>query len=200
MKKIAVLLIFICLISCEDSRFCADIIKGKPDNNLIVESDFNTVKSLFSTNNLSLDNFLVYRLQKDDLGYKHVRCYQYVNNLQVFSDEVIFHFNAQNKYYFLSGEIISGINISSDPKMSKNEAMKLFLELVDDDGYYTSNSLKDECFQCEIGYYDLNAGTGNETHNFKLAWKIQREDSDYPFAYINDTDKSKIYYDNGIRY
>ena len=200
MKKIAVLLIFISLISCEDSKFCTDLIKGKPDNNLIVESDFNTVKSLFSTNNLRLDNFLVYRLQNDQVGHKHVKCYQYVNNLQVFSDDVIFHFNEQNKYDSLSGEIISGINISSDPKMSKNGAMKLFLELVDDDGYYTSNSLKDECFQCEIGYYDLNAGTGNETHNFKLAWKIQREDSDYPFAYINDTDKSKIYYDNGLRY
>jgi Zn-dependent metalloprotease len=200
MKKIAGLLIFICLLSCEDSKFCTDIIKGKPDNNLIAESDFNTVRSLFSTNNLSLDNFLVYRLQKDDLGYKHVRCYQYVNNLQVFSDDVIFHFNTQNKYYFLSGEIISWINISSDPKMSKNEVMKLFLELVDDDGNYSSISLKDECFQCEIGYYDLNAGTGNETHNFKLAWKIKREASDFPFAYINDTDKTKIYYDNGIRY
>jgi hypothetical protein len=200
MKKIAFLLILICLISCEDSKFCADVIEGKPDNNLIIESDFNTVKSLFSTNDLSLDNFLVYRLQKDDLGHRHVSCYQYVNNLQVFSDEVIFHFDVQNQFYFLSGEIISGIDISSDAKMSKNEVVKLFLELVDDDGFYTSYSLKDECFKCEIGYYDLHAGTGNETHNFRLAWKIQPEDSDYPFAYISDNDKLKIYYDNGIRY
>jgi len=200
MKKISVLLILISLISCEDSKFCTDIIKGKPDNNLIVESDFNTVKSLFSTNNLSLDNFLVYRLQKDDLGYKHVRCYQYVNNLQVFTDEVIFHFNAQNKYNFLSGEIISGIEISSDPKMSKNEVVKLFIDLLDEDSDNMSNSLKDECFQCEIGYYDLNAGISYSTPIFKLAWKIRREDSEYPFAFINDTEKSKIYYDNGIRY
>ena len=200
MKKFSVLLILISLISCEDSKFCTDIIKSKPDQNLIDEADLNTVKSLFSWNVLSLDNFLVYRLQNDQLGHKHVRCYQYINNLQVFSDDVIFHFDAQNKYYFLSGEIISGINISSDPKMSRNDVVKLFLGLADDDGQDTSNSMKDECFQCEIGYYDLNAGTGNETHNFKLAWKIRREDSEYPFAYINDTDKSKIYYDNGIRY
>lgn len=200
MKKIPVLIILICIVSCEDSKNCTDLIKGKPDYNLIAESDFNTVKSLFSANNLSLDNFLVFRLQKDDLGYKHVRCYQYVNNLQVFSDEVIFHFNTQNQYYFLSGEIISGIDISSNPKMSRSEAVNLFLDLVDDDGHFNSNNLSDDCFKCEIGYYDLNAGTGNSTHSFKLAWKIQREDSDTPFAYIDDTDKSKIYYDNGIRY
>ena len=200
MKKLPVLLILISLISCEDSKYCTDIITGIPDQNLINESDLNTVKSLFGTIGVSLGNFLVYRFQTDQLGGKHVKCYQYVNNLQVFSDDVIFHFDAQNKYYFLSGEIISGINISSDPKMSRNDVVKLFLGLADDDGQYTSNSMKDECFQCEIGYYDLNAGTGNETHNFKLAWKIRREDSEYPFAYINDTDKSKIYYDNGIRY
>ncbi len=200
MKKFPVLLILISLISCEDSKYCTDIITGIPDQNLINESDLNTVKSLFGTIGMSLDNFLVYRLQNDQLGHKHVRCYQYVNNLQVFTDDVIFHFDAQNKYYLLSGEIISGINISSDPKMSRNDVVKLFLGLADDDSQYTGNSMKDECFQCEIGYYDLNAGTGNETHNFKLAWKIQREDSEYPFAYINDTDKSKIYYDNGIRY
>lgn len=198
LKKITVLLVLICIISCEGSNYCTDIIKGKPDNNLISESDFNFVKSLFTTNNLKLDNFLVYRLQVDNSGGKHVRCYQYVNNLQVFSDEVIFHFNAQNHYYFLSGEIISGINLRSDPRMSKNEAVKLFLQFVDDDSFYKSIDLKDDCFKCEIGYYDLNAGSGNETHNFKLAWKIQREESDFPFAYINDTDASKIYYDNGI--
>jgi Zn-dependent metalloprotease len=200
MKKIFVLLIFISLVSCEELKICTDEIKGKPENNLIVESDFNTVKSLFSTNGLSLDNFLVYRLQKDELGYKHVRCYQYVNNLQVFSDDVIFHFNAQNKYYFLSGETINGIDISSDPNMNRSEAVELFLKTADEDGRYTRNSLKDECFQCEIGYYDLNAGISYASHNFRLAWKIKCEDSDFPFAYINDTDKSMIYYDNGIRY
>jgi Fungalysin/Thermolysin Propeptide Motif len=200
MKKLPILLILVWLSSCEVSNFCTDIIKGKPDYILINESDYNTVKSLFSTNDMSLDNYFVYRLQKDDLGYNHVRCYQYVNNLQVFSDEVIFHFNSQNQYNFLSGEIISEINISPDPKMSKNEAVKLFLELVDDDGFYTSKSLKDDCFLCEIGYYDLNAGSGDSAHNFKLAWKIHQEDSDIPFAYINDTDKRKIYYDNGVRY
>jgi Zn-dependent metalloprotease len=200
MKRITFLLFLFYICSCEDSNHCTDIIKGKPDNNLIAESDLNIVKFLFNTNNLSLDNFFVYRLQKDNLGYNHVRCYQYINNLQVFSDEVIFHFNAQNQYNFLSGEIISEINISPDPKLSKNEAVKLFLELVDEDGLYTSKSLKDDCFLCEIGYYDLNAGSGNPTHNFKLAWKIHQEDSDIPFAYINDTDNRKIYYDNGVRY
>jgi hypothetical protein len=200
MKKIAVLLALICLFSCEDLKNCPDVIKGKPENNIVSEADFNTINSLFSGNNLNIEIFLPYRIQSDELGHKHVRCYQYVNNLQVFSDEVIFHFNAQNQYYSLSGEIISGINKSPDSGMSRKDAERLFLKLADEDGRYSSKDLNDKCLQCELGYYDMNAGTGTGAHDFKLAWKIKPEDSDYPYAFINDTDKLGIYYDNGVRY
>lgn len=200
MKKLLAFIIFISLISCEDSKYCTDTITGMPDQNLISESDLSTVSSLFGTIGMSLNKYLVFRFQTDQLGGKHVKCYQYVNNIKIFSDEIIFHFDSQNRFTSLSGEIISTIDINSVPKMSKNDVVKLFLELVDEDGRFSSRSLKNECIQCEIGYYDLNAGTSNQTHNFKLTWKIRGEDSVYPFAYINDTDKSKIYYDNGVRY
>ena len=201
MKKIVVLLFLLLLSSCEKSNFCSEIIKGKPDNHLINDSDLQTVKSLFESNNLSLNNFLVYRLQIDDMGYKHVKCYQYVNNLKVFTDEVIFHFDAQNHYYVLSGELISTINIKTSPSMSKNDVIKIFLKSVeDDDSDFSPNleQLKDGCFLCELGYYDLNSGTSYASQNFIRAWKITPEDKDFPVAFINDSDKSLIYYFNGV--
>jgi len=200
MKKIVFLSFLILLSSCEKSNYCSEIIKGKPNNHLINDSDLQTVKSLFELNNLSLNNFLVYRLLKDDMGYKHVKCYQYVNNLKVFTDEVIFHFDAQNHYYVLSGELISGINIKTSPSLSKNDVIKIFLKNVEKDSHNNPNleQIKDGCFLCELGYYDLNAGISYASQNFRRAWKINPEDSEFPVAFINDSDKSLIYYFSGI--
>jgi hypothetical protein len=200
MKKLFILLILCLFSSCEESRYCTDVIKGKPENNLISDSDMNIVRSLFSANNLSIENFLVYRLQKDESGNYHVRCFQYVNNLNVFTDDVIFHFDSQNHYYFLSGETISEIDIRTSPKMSKNDIIEMFLKSVENDSFFNGSlqQIKDGCFYCELGYYDLNAGISYSTHNFKLAWRIHPEDSDYPVATINDTDGDLIGYFNGI--
>jgi Zn-dependent metalloprotease len=190
------------LVDCSDSKFCSEIVKGKPDSILISDSDLSTVKSLFESNNLNLDNFLVYRLQEDDMGYSHVRCLQFINNLNVFSNEVIFHFNSQGQYYFLSGELISSININTSPAMCSEEVVTLFLHNVNNDGFYKRNiaQIENGCFICELGYYDLNIGTSNEIQKFKLAWRIRPKGLDYPYAYINDTDHTLIYYDNGIRF
>ena len=200
MEKVFFLAFLLLLSSCEESKFCSEIVKGKPDNHLVSDSDLQTVKSLFELNDLNLNNFLVYRLQNNDLGYKHVRCYQYVNNLQVFTNDVIFHFNAQNHYYSLSGELISSINIKTSPSLSKNDVIEIFLESIENDGYYNANleQIKDGCFICELGYYDLNAGISFASHNFAGAWKIRPEDSEYPIAFINDSDGSLINYDIGI--
>jgi hypothetical protein len=211
MKRVIILLIPFLLSTCEnskyfvdcvDSKFCSEIIKGKPDGTLISDSDLNIVKSLFESNNLTLDNFLVYKLQKDDQGYNHVRCIQYINNFNVFSNQVIFHFDSQGHYYFLSGDLVSGINIKTLPSMCSQEAITLFLQNVKKDDFYNRNikQIEDGCFLCELGYFDLNIGTSYAEQNFKLAWWIRPKGSDYPYAYINDTGHTLIYYDNGIRY
>ena len=202
MKKVLILIILIHLFACEKSKLCSDVIKSKPDNHLISDSELKTVISLFKSNNLNLDNFLIYRLQKDDLGYTHVRCYQYINNLNVFSDDVIFHFDKQGHYYFLSGELISNIDIKPSPSMDVREVIKLFFHNVENDGFYSNNKkqIEDGCFLCELGYFDLNAGTSYASQNFRLVWRIRPEESEYPYAFINDSDNTLIYYDNGIRY
>lgn len=201
MKKIIILLILFHFISCENDKYCSYIIKGKQDH-LISGQDLKVVKLLFEWNHLSLNNFQVYRLQNDELGHRHVRCYQYVNDLNVFSDEVIFHFDSNNHYYFLSGEIISKIDIAPIPEMDQCAVVELFLNRMADDEFYGANlnEFENGCFSCELGYWDLNAGISYTDQDFRLAWRVRQNGHEYPVAIINDTENKLIYYDNGIRY
>ena len=204
MKKILILIILIQFFACEKDNvnICSDLIKGKPVGHLISDQELSVVKSLFKSNNLSLENLQVYRLQKDNQGYTHVRCNQYTNNLIVFFDEVIFHFDNQNHYYFLSGELISTINVWPYSSMGTWEVGKLFLQSIKNDHFYGNDILhyENSCFTCELGYLDLNGGTSYADHNFRLVWKITPEKSQYPNALIDDSERKLLYYDNGIRY
>lgn len=201
MKKYIVLLVLLQLVSCETGKFCSDVIRGKPDH-LISDKELTAVKSLFKSNNLSLDNFQVYRLQLDDLGHHHVRCYQFVNDLNVFSNEVIFHFNKTGHYSSISGEIISEISIDPYPVLDQQAVTQLFLKRGETDEFSSENlrDFKGRCYSCEIGYWDLNAGISYTTPDFRLAWRVKPEGHDYPVAIINDAESKIIYYDNGIRY
>lgn len=204
MKKILISVILIQLFACEKDNvnICSDLIKGKPINHLISDQEFNTVKSLFKSNNLSLDNFQVYKLQKDNLGYTHVRCYQYINDLIVFYGDVIFHFDNQNHYYILSGDLISDINVRPYSLLSTWQVGKLFLQSIKNDHFYGNDILhyENSCFSCELGYYDLNGGISYASPNFRLVWKIRPESSQYPYALIDDSERTLLYYDNGLRY
>ena len=86
--------------------------------------------------------------------------------------------------------------------MSTWEVGKMFLQNIKNDSYNRDkiNQYEDGCFSCELGYYDLNAGIGYASQNFRLAWRITPEGSEYPVAYINDSDNSLIYYFDGIIY
>jgi Zn-dependent metalloprotease len=202
MKRILIPLLLLHFLSCERLKDCPEIIKGKSEDHLISDQELSTVKSLFISNNLNYDNFQFNRLQKDDLGHHHVRCFQYVNNLKILSNDLIFHFDAQGHYYTLSGTIISTMDIEPSPSMDISELREIYLKsLEEDDSYFGSKKkIENDCLRCELGYYNLNAGISYTTPDFRLAWKIKPDKSDYPVAVVNDSEKSLIYYDNGIRY
>ena len=210
MKKIFFLILVVQLISCEkvkftpdcdDSSICHLVIQGKPDTNRITGTFLDTIKALFNANNISLNNLYLYWYQRDDLGYFHIACLQYINNLNVLSDEVIFHFNQQGYYTSLSGEIISDIKVSSVPSLCIGHVVDLFLQNVENDGFYSRDlqKIKDGCISCELCYWDLNSGVSYAEKKFTLAWRVKPLNSDYPWALINDTKNSPIFYDNGIR-
>jgi Zn-dependent metalloprotease len=155
---------------------------------------------------LNLDNLFVNSVTVTKLGSEstHVFCSQYVNNLKVLSNSVIYHFDRQGLYSSISGELISTINITTSPSMSVCNVIAMFSQSATNDGFVGTkdhtSQIDTGCVTCELGYYDLNAGSGNSTHNFKRAWRIRTNGSSYPYAYINDSDHSLISYDNGVVY
>jgi Zn-dependent metalloprotease len=201
MKRVFILVLLIQLFSCEKSPVCSELIKGKPENHLLDDTKLQTVLALFEKNKLSLENYIIYRIIVSPGGDSHVRCYQYINNLKVLSDEVVFHFNREGHYQSVSGDVISHIEIKPSPSMNHGEVTSLFMKSVEKDSYlYDVERQKEEgCILCELGYYDLNAGISYASQNFTLAWRVSFENSEFPFAILNDSGNSLIYYDNGIR-
>jgi hypothetical protein len=113
---------------------------------------------------------------------------------------VVFNFNRYGYFDKGSGAVITHIEIKPAPLMNHGEATSLFMNSVENDGYpdEVENQLDEGCIVCELGYYDLNAGKSLSSQNFILARRVRFEKSEYPFAVLNDSEKTLIYYADGI--
>jgi len=166
---------------------------------LVTDSEYTIVKRLFSKNNLSLSNLKVYRL-REQTGY-HVRCYQYYDSLEVFSNDVVFSFNLNEIFTFLGGKLIDNINIDFLPKIPMEDASNLFYKEISTDEYQKDSLVAyiNYGFNAELGIYDLNAGKSYDQENFVLAWRLTiNNNSKYPYAYFRADVLELIYYSNGV--
>lgn len=202
MKKILIpvilFIVFACENSIENSSVCPDCIKGKPENHLINAQDLTSAKLLFSSNNINLDSYRIYEFGTDDMGYRHVRCYQYVNNLNLLNEKLIFHFDPYGKFKSLSGTIFTDIYCDSVPSMDISDVRNIYLQKLGEDDAPTIDKSKIEngCIVCEFGYYNINAYESFSTPVFISAWKVKPEVFASPYAYINDSTKTVINYIN----
>jgi hypothetical protein len=210
MKRWMILLMALCLgtLSCEkeltdgDGAYCVNIIQNSPASTALPTSEMETIKSLFNRNRLDYTKYLFDRFQKDELGHHHVRGRQFANHLPVFRSDVIFHFDAADAYYFLSGQLVSDIHLNTKSRMTHDEVVEKFIDAARQDEYLSMQDISledkiDYCFDIEFGYYDLNAGFPPAVENYTKAWKIQFA-AGYPYAYVNDENAEIIYYFNGI--
>ncbi len=188
------------------NKNCFNIIIDNSSIQLVSSQDFDTIKYLFQKNNLSYKNLQFYHYVKDDvtkIKTRQASCYQYVNNLKVFLYGLMFEFTDNDSLRLLSGHKIANINLRSTPIMYRNQVRDTYIKAVNSDSLLTGFlSIKDtvakECLKVEFGYYDLNAGSGDTTKNFTTAWKINPDNNDFPYAYINDLNGKLIYYFDGI--
>lgn len=199
-KSVLFLLLFFA-VSCEGLTDCPKLVQGKPRGQLVTDQEFSSIKTLFKSNNLPYNNYQFFRLQRDELGFNHARCFQYVNNLKVLSDELIFHFDSRGHFESISGNIVSGIDVDDLPTMELAEVENLFLNMVKEDHFYAgSRKVLNDCITCELGYYNRNSGVSYATPEYLLAWRVKPQKSDFPYAIIIDSEESVISFDNGIRY
>ena len=196
----------ISFISCEqyktESQYCVNEIHNSVTTIRLPQNQIDSIKYLFDYNHLGYTKYQFYSFLLDELGYHHVKCYQFKNNLKLFTNDLIFHFNEKNNYYFLSGKLIDKVSLDSKSTMNYNSVVTKFIyELNQDKDFFgDKETIKNNCFDVEFGYYDLNTGISNASENFTKAWKIKPTNKDYPYAYINDMNSVVIGYDNGIRY
>jgi Zn-dependent metalloprotease len=192
-----------CLASCkkDNFRYCVNFVKDSPGTTVLSKSEMDIVKSLFNRNQLDYTKFRFTRFIKDEYG-TNVRGYQFVNDLRVFTSDVIFDFDKNDRHVYLAGNLINTINLNTKPSMKRDNAVEKFIDTLKQDpfNFYDKEEIIEGCFDVEFGYYDLNVGISYSDEKFTKAWKIKPKNRDYPYAYINDTNSDVIGYDNGIRW
>jgi hypothetical protein len=152
---------------------------------------------LFSFNNINYSSLQFVKLI-DDSPYINIKCYQFVNGLKVFTESLVYRFAGSGQSVGEPmGELISDINIGSESIMDSKSVVDVFLNKIKTDD--PTNSNISGCFLLEFGYYDLNVSSGKLEHDFIKAWKVSKEGSGLPFGFIDDTNGTILYYDNGIR-
>lgn len=186
-----------------ESKYCVNYIRSSPDTIFISEDDLIAVKSLFDLNHIVDHSFQFYGFQHDNLGYYHVRCNQFVNGLQLFRENLIFHFKPDKTYSSLSGDLIAQIDLDTIPSMAQDSVIEKYLEELDKDDFYKMmgdvEKIKQGCFDIEFGYFDLNDWMGIAEPNYIKAWKVNPKGRENPHAYINDLTSTLFSYDNGVR-
>jgi len=194
--------LFISFISCQKDKnknnYCVNDISDYPSRALLTDNELKSIGALFDYNQMNYANYQFYKFQTDELGQQHVKCFQYINNLKIFTNDLIFHFGQNNRYSSLSGDLIKAISLDVKPQMAPGEIIDIFIDQVGKDHYYSTSEIINSCFETEFGYYDLNAGTSYKPNLFTKAWFVKPKGREYPIAYIDDSKNSLIYYFNGI--
>jgi Zn-dependent metalloprotease len=212
------------ILSCEkngnENFYCVNTIKNSPTITALSETEMNKIKYLFIHNHLDYTKYKFTQFQEDELGYRHIRCYQFANNLIIFTSDAIFHFDKNDNYSSLSGDLIHTINLNTNSQLPQDKIVGKYIDIVKHDEDFlewlrllvemakvdetvemiTLEDIIEGCFDVEFGYYDLNTGISYANESFTKAWKIKPTNRKYPYAYINDGNSEKIYYDNGLRW
>lgn len=222
MKHISCLLAFFCitLFSCrkegeinvlekDNGRIERKIVPVSAHS--ISDAEIAIVNNLFLTNGIINSKYRYYQYLHDTVqalfppyavfDHKAVRADEYANGLRIFTGQVVFGFK-NNILNFTSGNLTSGSFLNTTPQLTLNELRRFFLTDIEQFDHQ-GNQYKDSCLSAEFGYFNLNAGTGNEQEILVKAWRITTKNSvyptEYPQAIHNDNDGQLIRYDNGIR-
>jgi hypothetical protein len=208
-KILTIGLLILVILSCrksdnlpEDNR-CTNLVIDNPDIQLLPDQEIDTIKYLFSTNYISYSglqfwNFIESRGYNNVL-FRNIGAYQFVNGLKVFTDYWGFEFGENNVLVNMFGDTIRNLSLPSKPILLQSQVRGIFINEIKKDGFYKNNlAIQDSCIEMEFGYYDLNSGSGNQSGNYTTAWKVYPKNQNYPNAYIDDLRGKLIYYDNGI--
>ena len=183
---------------------CIDIlVVPVTSHGTLSESDYNLINSLFITNGIANLNFRFTRTYHDSArtyngiyDFRNVYILQYTNGLPIFTESLNYLFK-NGIFESYSGSLSNGTNLNNTPTLTLGQLRKLFVNDIESFDH-NGNQYKDSCFNAEFGYYNLNAGTANNSENLVKAWHVTPKFNSYPEAYYQDISGKRIYYFNGI--
>lgn len=202
---VTIVLIFISLLSCEDDKSdnCINELIDSKNNVLISQNEFEMINTLNPSpydirNNIQIYNLI--DLNDDELK---IQCYQFSNDLKLFSDPLNYIYDSGVLQHYVGDTIGNSIKLNTVSDFNADQIVEIYKNQVNNDSNITDDTristLKD-CIDCEFGYWDLNVSTGDAEKDFVKAWKVNPTDQQYPYVIIGDSEGDIIYYDNGIRY
>jgi len=206
MKKIYIALILSLIIcSCKKTGMLPNnnrcITQIKRVNYNIKPADSLAAVHLFQQNNMNYSNLSFERIiLNDTIGghiYQHIFAIQSFNGLQIMSGGAGYHL-LDGVYQSTLGKVYGSVNLDNHSHLSLSQLRALYMaESIDKQG--VNPSYRDSCITAQFGYYDANAGTGNESTNMIKAWRVQLKNNGYPLAIFSDDKGQLIAFDSGIR-
>ncbi len=180
--------------------YCSHDVSVSPDSCLLSDSELSKVRSLFKSNHLSDSNLEFYRLESNLPGWHTLRSYQFVNHLKIFTNQLIYVFNEENKLNSVTGNYVSTLKLDSIPASNIDDVIMKYIHAVKKDHHipFEKQEITQSCFNYEFGYYDKNITRNKSRHNFTKAWKVTPEGYDFPVIYVEDKTLKTIYYNDGI--
>jgi hypothetical protein len=175
----------------------------------ISDSDMTIVRTLFQANNLSLENLRITRFSAEsptDLVptaepgiFYHVICDQFVSGMEVFDQDVIYHFKQPTRFYHQTGRRIDKLLLDTIPRVSIIDACSSFCNSVAADASYADSltSFMKRGFTAELGFRGLYGGSGP----IVLMWRLRVSGGfEYPRSYIRADTLAMPEYWNGFIY
>ncbi len=187
----------------EDNGCTTKLVAPVTSHGKLSDSDYNLINSLFVSNGITNPNFRYTRTYHDSVqtyngtyDLRNVYIIQYTNGLPIFIESLNYLFK-NGVFDSYSGRLTNGTNLNTKPSLTLGQLRKLFIDDIETFDH-KGNEYKDSCFNAEFGYFNLNAGTGNNSENLVKAWHLTPKYNSYPEAYYQDNSGQRIYYFNGV--
>lgn len=130
--------------------------------------------------------------------YQYIAAIQLIKGLPVLSDDFGYHF-LDGVYQHTSGKKYASVPLDTHSTLSLPLLRGLYMaELKKNTSAEVYNGFRDSCLVARFGYYNLNAGTGNETPAIVKAWAVRPKNTEYPLVIFRDDNRQKIIYFSGI--
>ena len=207
MKKVFLILCaVIALGSCKKNEVAGDngcISQRQKKSFGLNPADSLAALQLLNNNHMPTNDIQMERIElRDTINgahiYQYIAAIQLIKGLPVLSDDFGYNFR-DGIYQQTSGKKYTSVSLDTHPTLSLRLLRSLYMaETKKNNNATYSANFKDSCLVARFGYYNLNAGTGNETPNIIKAWAVTPKNADYPVGIFRDDNGNTIIYNTGI--